>query len=268
MKEIRLTAESINTFLQKKTEAGNKPETITEYRRILLALRKWMLPDTAMQKETLQQWKIYMQSEGILAVRTINRRLTVVNQFLDFAGERNWQVSCIRLEEGEKAVLNRSEYIRLLQAARQMHKEQIYFIMKTICVLGVSSREFPQVTVGFIKKGRGEFITGENVRKIVVPSGLQKELLAYCARNGIRKGPIFLAQRGGDLHRVVVNSTMKQLCQLAGVNPEKATPSCLRELYEQTQQELQENISVLFFQYYEKLLEADDVTAAWEGRGL
>ena len=31
MKEIRLTAESINTFLQKKTEAGNKPETITEY---------------------------------------------------------------------------------------------------------------------------------------------------------------------------------------------------------------------------------------------
>lgn len=38
MKEIRLTAESINTFLQKKTEAGNKPETITEYRRILLAL--------------------------------------------------------------------------------------------------------------------------------------------------------------------------------------------------------------------------------------
>ena len=84
----------------------------------------------------------------------------------------------------------------------------------------------------------------------------------------IRKGPIFLAQRGGDLHRVVVNSAMKQLCQLAGVNPEKATPSCLRELYEQTQQELQENISVLLFQYYEKLLEADDVTAAWEGRGL
>ncbi|MEI3523310.1 MAG: hypothetical protein V8Q36_03805 [Anaerotignum sp.] len=115
---------------------------------------------------------------------------------MDFAGERNWQVSCIRLEEGEKAVLNRSEYIRSLQAARQMHKEEIDFIMKTICVLGVSLREFPQVTVGFIKKGRGEIITGENVRKIVVPSGLQKELLAYCARNGIRKGPFFLAQRG------------------------------------------------------------------------
>lgn len=268
MKEIKLTIESINAFLQKKAEAGNKPETIAEYRRILLALRKWMLPNTTLHKETLQQWKAHMQSEGNLAIRTINRRLAVINQFLDFAGERNWQVSCIRLEDGEKSVLSRGEYIRLLQAARKMNKEQIYFIMKTICVLGISLREFSQVTVGFVKKGRGEIEAGGNTRKIVVPSSLQKELLAYCARNGIRQGPIFVAQRGGELHRVVVNAAMKQLCQSAGVKPEKATPSCLRGLYERTQQELQENISIILLQYYEKLLEADDVTAAWEGRDL
>lgn len=92
--------------------------------------------------------------------------------------------------------------------------------------------------------------------------------MAYCARNGIRQGPIFVAQRGGDLHRVAVNAAMKQLCHAAGVVPEKATPSCLRGLYERTQQELQENISMLLLQYYEKLLEADDVMAAWEGRDL
>ena len=268
MEEIILTVENINTFLQRKTEAGNKPETIAEYRRILLALRKWMLPDNTLHKETLRQWKEHMQAEGTLAVRTINRRLAVINQFLDFAGERNWQVSCIRLEEGEKSVLNRGEYIRLLQAAKQMNKEQIYFIMKTICVLGVSLREFPQVTVGFVKKGRGEFEIGGNIRKIIVPSGLRKELLAYCARNGIHQGPVFVAQRGGDLHRVAVDAAMKQLCHVAGVVPEKATPSCLRGLYERTQQELQENISMLLLQYYEKLLEADDVMAAWKGCDL
>lgn len=37
MEEIRLTTESINAFLQRKKEAGNKPETITEYHRILMA---------------------------------------------------------------------------------------------------------------------------------------------------------------------------------------------------------------------------------------
>lgn len=268
MKEIKLTIENINAFLQKKAEAGNKPETIAEYRRIMLALRKWMLPNITLHRETLRQWKAYMQSEKILAVRTINRRLAVINQFLDFAGERNWQVSCLRLKDGEKPVLSREEYIRLLQAARKMNDERIYFIMKTICVLGISLREFSQVTIGFIKKGRGEIEKGKTARKIVVPSGLQKELLAYCARNGIHEGPIFVAQRGGELHRVVVNTAMKQLCQSAGVKPEKATPSCLRGLYERTQKELQENISMMLLRHYEKLLEADDVMVAWEGCDL
>nr|WP_294584431.1 hypothetical protein [uncultured Anaerotignum sp.] len=268
MEEIRLTFESIDTFLQKKVEAGNKPETIVEYRRILLNLKQWMLPDIMMREETLKRWKVYMQSESKLAVRTINRRLAVVNQFLDFLGQRNWQVSGIPLEKGEKAVLYRGEYIRLLQAAKQMNKEKIYFIMKTICVLGVSMREFSQLTVDFIKNGRGEIGIGGNTRQIVVPSSFQKELLAYCGRNDIHDGPIFLSQKGEELHRVTVNMAMKQLCQSAGVAPEKATPSCLRGLYEQTQQELQENISILLLQYYEKLLEADDIMAAWEGRDL
>lgn len=268
MEEIRLTTESINAFLQRKKEAGNKPETITEYHRILMAFREWMSPETKLQKETLKEWKRRMQSEGILAIRTINRRLTVINQFLDYMGERNWQVSCIHIEESEKAILSRGEYIRLLLAAKQLKKEQIYFIMKTICVLGIYLREFPQITVSFVKKGRGEIGTSGNSRKVVIPSCLQKELLAYCARNHIDEGSVFLAPRGGELNRVVVNAAMKQLCVAAGVKPEKATPSCLRELYERTQQELQENISILLLQYYEKLLEADDVTAAWEGRDL
>lgn len=268
MEEIKLTSESISAFLQKKREAGNKPETVAEYHRILVAFGKWMSPETNLHKETLIQWKICMQSEGILAVRTINRRLTVINQFLDYMGERNWQVSCIHIEESEKAILSRGEYIRLLLVAKQLKKEQIYFIMKTICVLGIYLREFSQITVSFVKKGRGEIGTRGNARSVVMPSSFQKELLAYCARNGIQSGPVFFAPRGGELNRVVVNAAMKQLCQSAGVEPQKATPSCLRELYERTQQELRENISVLLLQYYEKLLEADDVTAAWEGRDL
>ena len=39
-----------------------------------------------MRENTLQQWKNTMQQEGKLAVRTINRRLAVVNQYLHFMG--------------------------------------------------------------------------------------------------------------------------------------------------------------------------------------
>lgn len=119
MEEIKFTKETIEAFLQEKMKSGNKPETIAEYRRILQKFQKELLPEEVLRENTLQQWKNTMQQEGKLAVRTINRRLAVVNQYLHFMGERNWQVSCMPLSDTAQTVLQRGEYIRLLQAAKQ-----------------------------------------------------------------------------------------------------------------------------------------------------
>lgn len=99
MEEIKFTKETIEAFLQEKMKSGNKPETIAEYRRILQKFQKELLPEEVLRENTLQQWKNTMQQEGKLAVRTINRRLAVVNQYLHFMGERNWQVSCMPLSD-------------------------------------------------------------------------------------------------------------------------------------------------------------------------
>lgn len=57
---------------------------------------------------------------------------------------------------------------------------------------------------------------------------------------------------------------MKQLCQMADVAPEKVNPRCLLRLYEQTQKQLQDNVSMLLLQYYDKLLEAEEMMTGWE----
>lgn len=105
MEEIKFTKETIEAFLQGKMKSGNKPETIAEYRRILQKFQKELLPEEVLRENTLQQWKNTMQQEGKLAVRTINRRLAVVNQYLHFMGERNWQVSCMPLSDTAQTVL-------------------------------------------------------------------------------------------------------------------------------------------------------------------
>ena len=109
MEEIKFTEETIEDFLQEKIKSGNKPETIAEYRRILQKFQKELLPEDVLRENTLQQWKNTMQQEGKLAVRTINRRLAVVNQYLHFMGERNWQVSCMPLGDTEQTVLQRGK---------------------------------------------------------------------------------------------------------------------------------------------------------------
>lgn len=264
MEEIKFSKETIEAFLQEKAAAGNKPETIAEYRRILFKFQTSFLPDCILRKDTLQRWKEAMQQEGTLAIRTINRRLAVMNQFLDFVGERNWQVSCVPIEDTTRAVLQRGEYIRLLQAAKQQKKEQIYFIIKSICVLGLHIWELPQMTVAFVKKGSGVFNGGGKERKIVLPRTFQQELLAYCKRKNIQEGIIFRSPKGTCIHRITVNAAMKQLCRTAGVAPEKANPRCLLRLYEQTQRQLQDNVSMLLLQYYDKLLEAEEMMTAWD----
>ena len=268
MEEIKFTRESLEAFLREKTDAGNKLETIAEYRRILLKFRQDFLRDDTLRKNTLQEWKTAMQEEGVLAIRTINRRLAVVNQYLDFMGERNWQVSCVPLGDTAQTVLQRSEYIRLLQAAKQQKKEQLYFIIKSICILGLRIWELSQMTVDFVKQGSGVFYGNEQERKIIIPQTFQQELLAYCKRNGITEGSLFRSQKGTNIHRITINTAMKQLCQMADVAPEKANPRCLLRLYEQTQNQLQDNVSMLLLQYYDKLLEAEKMMTGWETQNI
>lgn len=51
---------------------------------------------------------------------------------------------------------------------------------------------------------------------------------------------------------------------MADVAPEKVNPRCLLRLYEQTQNQLQDNVSMLLMQYYDKLLEAEEMMTGWE----
>lgn len=259
MKTIPIDIEQINAFLKMKGEIGLKKETIVEYRRVLMRFRENLFPEFELKPDTLQYWKERMISEKKFSVSSINRSLTIINQFLDFMGERNWQTTCIPAQKKNVDFLKRKEYIRLLQAAKCQNQEQIYFIMKTICILGVSVRELPQITVALVQAGGGMISTDSKSRKTIVPAPFQSELLDYCSREGIKEGHIFFSQRNKDIHRTVIISKMKQLCAFADVKPEKANPRNLLKLYEQMQEELQEKVMHFMRQYYEKLLEAEDL---------
>ena len=259
MKTIPFDIETINTFLSMKEKIGLKKDTIVEYRRVLLHFREELLPDVELKPNTLLQWKEKMINEGKFSTRSINRSLAIITQFLDFVGERNWQVAGIHPNEVQMEPLRREEYILLLQVAKKQNKEQIYFIMKTICVLGVSVRELPQITVSFVQAGYGTILTDSKSRTVVIPIPLQSELLDYCNRKGIKEEPIFCSQRNKEIHRTVIISWMKQLCVLADVKPEKANPRNLLKLYEQMLEELRKKVSFLIQQSYQKVLEAEDV---------
>ena len=68
-------------------------------------------------------------------------------------------------------------------------------------------------------------------RVILLPKSLRVLLEAYCRRENIRHGSIFITQGGKALDRRTIWFQMKKLCQGAGVLASKVFPHNLRHLF-------------------------------------
>jgi hypothetical protein len=61
-----------------------------------------------------------------------------------------------------------------------------------------------------------------------------------------------------------VTGLTQSLCEEARVEKEKASPRCLKKLYQSTQDGIMESMSVLMEQTYDRLLETEQLTIGWE----
>ena len=123
-KEVTLTPESIDGYLEHLRSAGRVQGTLDSYRRKIGRLYQ-TLPeeDKSIRQDTLPWWREKLAEEGYSAAG-INQFVIVVNGYLGYMGARELQVTD-RLESAEEPQLEltRSEYLRLLSAARSFKVE-------------------------------------------------------------------------------------------------------------------------------------------------
>lgn len=159
--------------------------------------------------------------------------------------------------------LTRKEYIRLLQAAKILEKERVYFMLKAFCSIGIRVGELEQFTVELLQKGSGVMESKGTKRLVVVPNAVKKEFEDYIVRNGIRSGPIFTTSSGRPLDRVNVFKEIKCVCETAQVAEEKVAPKCLWKLHRTTFNTIEKNVSALVWMAYEQTLAEEQLQAGW-----
>ena len=164
-------------------------------------------------------------------------------------------------EEDNQPELSRNEYIRLLQAAKLLEKERVYLLVKVFALTGINIHELQYITVQAAQDG---VLTISPKKRVRIPRLLQQELTGYAARKGIRDGPVFISRTGTLLRRSAVTAAIQGLARDARVEPEKCNPRCLRKLYLSTKTGIQQKISVLIDQAYDRLLENEQQTIGWE----
>ena len=209
--------------------------TLEKYRRDLTAFSRW-LDRRTVTKETAADWKTHLLNSGY-APRTINSMLAALNSFFRFM---DWHIK-VRFLKIQRQLfretsreLRRSEYDRLLAAAREHGQERLALLMETLCATGIRISELQYITLEAVRRGRADISLKGKIRTILIPRKLAKKLLAYARAAGIRGGEIFRTRTGRGLSRRQVWYELKRLCRAAGVAPSRVFPHNFRHLFAQT----------------------------------
>ena len=230
-----ITTERIDAYCLSLLADERSAGTISKYRRDLTAFSRW-LDGRTVTKETAADWKTHLLNSGY-APRTINSMLAALNSFFRFM---DWHIK-VRFLKIQRQLfreasreLRRSEYDRLLAAAREHGQERLALLMETLCATGIRISELQYITLEAVRRGRADISLKGKIRTILIPRKLAKKLLAYARAAGIRGGEIFRTRTGRGLSRRQVWYELKRLCRAAGVAPSRVFPHNFRHLFAQT----------------------------------
>jgi len=212
------------------------PGTTEKYLREVRRFATW-LDGRAVTKETLVEWKAYLQAQHY-APSTINGTLAALNALFRFLGWDECRAKFLKVQRrmfrDASRDLTRTDYNALITTAQERGQRRLALLMETICATGIRVSEVQYITLEAARQGRADISLKGKIRTILFPSRLCRKLLKYAKKQKIVSGEIFLTRNGKPLSRRQIWAEMKCLCQYAHVDPDKVFPHNLRHLFATT----------------------------------
>lgn len=242
----KFTADLLRRYALHLREEERADSTIEKYVRDLEALGRH-LAGRPVTKAALIGWKEELAQRH--APATVNSMIAAVNGFLRFMGWRECAVKLLNIQKSlfcdESRELTRSEYARLVRAAEQGGNQRLSLVLQTICATGIRVSELKFITVEAVGTGRAEITNKGKRRTVFLPDKLRRLLKKYLQGQKKTAGAVFTTRTGKPLDRSNIWRDMKNLCESAGVEPDKVFPHNLRRLFARTYYTLEKDLSRL-----------------------
>jgi len=233
MKEKMLSEPLIIAFADYLRSEEKAASTIVNYLRDVRAFLFW-LDHRPVTKDAVSGWKDHLLNQ-LLAPPTINAKLSSLNSLLKFLGWNECRVKSIKIQQrafrDASRELTREEYIRLLNAAKNLGRDRLELMMETICATGIRVSELRYITVEAAAARQVNVALKGKVRTIMLPPKLCRKLLKFARDTHAASGVIFRSKNGRPVSRCQVWREMKALCHSAGISPSKVFPHNLRHLF-------------------------------------
>ncbi|MBR5144379.1 MAG: tyrosine-type recombinase/integrase [Clostridia bacterium] len=246
MKKRTITNQIINSFEKHLLENEKAGATIQKYMRDIRCFMDYA-KDQALDKTLLLNYKAMLEQN--YAVRSANSMLAALNAFFRYQGWHDLCVKQFKVQKeaycSEERELTKAEYTALVRTAELKKNERLSLVVQTICGTGIRVSELQCITVEAVRRGEAIVSCKGKTRKIFIVKALQKKLLRYAIEQGITTGTLFVTKSGKPLDRSNIWRQMKDLCEQAGVSPQKVFPHNLRHLFARTFYGIEKDIAKL-----------------------
>ena len=238
-----ITQDLIENFENYLINEEKASATLEKYMRDIKAFFEW-ISGTEIDKQKVLNYKEYLI--GKFAPTSVNSVLSSLNSFFEF---NNWYELKVKMLKIQKQIfaqndkeLSKTEYERLLDAAKAKSNQRLYLLMQTICSSGIRVSELQYVTVEAIKLRKATINCKGKMRIVILPKELCRMLTEYAKTQKITSGSVFVTKTGKPLDRSTIWKMMKALCESAKVSKYKVFPHNLRHLFARTFYTLQKDI--------------------------
>lgn len=226
----------LTTYVNYLIEQEKNEGTIEKYTKDILEFFKWK-KDNEISKTLTIQYKNYLLEKG-LEKTTINSKLSSINGYFKYIERPDACVKFLKIQNkvfrAEEKELTIEEYKKLIEKAYEIGNERLAIIIQTIGSTGIRVSELKYITVETVDDGVAEIHLKGKDRVILIPKSMRKKLKAYCKKNKIKSGEIFITKNGNSLNRKQIWQEMKNLCEKAGISKSKVFPHNLRHLFAMT----------------------------------
>ena len=238
-----ITQDLIENFKNYLIDEEKASATLEKYMRDIKAFYEWT-GGSEIDKRKVLDYKEYLT--GKFAPASVNSILSSLNSFFEFNSWNDMKVKTLKIQKQifaqKDRELSKSEYERLLDAAKAKSNKRLYLLMQTICASGIRVSELEYITVNAILQRKAVINCKGKMRIVILPKELCKMLMDYAKTQKITSGSVFVTKNGKPLDRSTIWRMMKSLCESAGVSREKVFPHNLRHLFARTFYSLQKDI--------------------------
>ncbi len=227
-------------YLYEEEKSGN---TIKKYIRDIRFFCEW-LKGKDVDKAVVLKYKKELGKR--YAPKSVNSILSSLNALFMYMNWYDLKVKTLKIQRrifaDKEKELTKSEYERLLTAAKNKKNERLYYLMQTIGSTGLRISELKYVTCEAVNAGQTTINCKGKIRQVFLPRQLCKMLKRYIKARSIRSGAIFVTRSGKPLDRHAIWKMLKGLCESADVARSKVFPHNFRHLFAKTFYSLKKDI--------------------------